>query len=272
MSQLEYVEANDLRFALFDQGSGPLVLLLHGFPDTARTWDRVRPALVDAGYRVVAPFMRGYAPTERPDRAPTAETLGRDALALIEACGESRARVVGHDWGAVAAYAAAMLAPERVERLLTAAVPHPGAVKPSPRLLWHVRHFINLNLPGAARRLRRDDFAYVETLFRRWSPHWDCSQADVDAVRESLSQPGSAEAAVSYYRMLLRPSRLFRRKIEVPTRVISGVDDTAVRPASFESAERFFEDTYEVITLPGGHFVHRERPEAFIEAVLEWLD
>src|SRR5213078_1539062 len=93
------VEANGLRFAYLEQGSGPLVLLLHGFPDTAHTWDRALAELARGGYRAVAPFMRGYFPTAIPsDGRYDADTLGRDALALIEALGEESAVVVGHDW------------------------------------------------------------------------------------------------------------------------------------------------------------------------------
>src|SRR5580658_10060075 len=107
-----FVEANGVRFAYFEEGKGPLVLLLHGFPDTPHTWDAVRPAVAAAGYRAVTPFLRGYAPTSVPaDGAYDAETLGRDVVALIDALGERRAVVVGHDWGAAAAYSAATLAP-----------------------------------------------------------------------------------------------------------------------------------------------------------------
>src|SRR5258708_3650864 len=97
---IQYVTANGVRFAYLEEGRGPLVLLLHGFPDTPQTWDRARPALAEAGYRAVTPFMRGYAPTEIPHaEAYDSDTLGRDALALIEALGERDAVVVGHDWG-----------------------------------------------------------------------------------------------------------------------------------------------------------------------------
>ena len=171
---IQHIQANGLRFAYFEEGAGPLVLLLHGFPDTPHTWDAVRPALAAAGYRAVTPFMRGYAPTEVPrDGAYDADTLGRDAIALIEALGEERAFLVGHDWGASAAYAAAGLAPERLRMLITLAIPHPASILPTPGTLWGVRHFFALSLPGAAARMRADGFAYVDALVRRWSPAWD---------------------------------------------------------------------------------------------------
>ncbi|HEY8086236.1 MAG TPA: alpha/beta fold hydrolase, partial [Polyangiaceae bacterium] len=125
-----FLEANGVRFAYLEEGQGPLVLLVHGFPDTAHGWDAVRPAIAAAGYRVVSPFTRGYAPSAIPaDGAYDTETLGRDVLALIDAFGENRAIVVGHDWGASAAYAAATLAPDRVSLLVTVAIPHPASLR-----------------------------------------------------------------------------------------------------------------------------------------------
>lgn len=273
MEELEYFEANGLRFAAFDEGEGPLVVLLHGFPDTAHTWDAVRPALVEAGYRAVSPFMRGYAPTEVPDEKPTAEALARDVIGLIEACGEESAVVVGHDWGAFTAYAAAALQPERISRLFCVAIPHPAAVGLRPRLLWKARHFFKFNLPGAARRLRRNDFAYVDKLYRRWSPDWDVDEEELAPVKESLRQPGSAEAAIHYYHMFRRPpSNLFRRRrIEVPTAVVAALDEDFLPTSIYEDARHLFKDDYEVIALPGGHFAHREHPEKFNEALVEWL-
>src|SRR5262249_8683386 len=111
---IHYVEANGLRFAYLEEGSGPLVLMLHGFPDTAHTWDDLRPRIAANGYRAVSPFMRGYSTSGIPDRDPDQETLARDPLALIEALGAREAIVIGHDWGASAAYGGAALGPEQV--------------------------------------------------------------------------------------------------------------------------------------------------------------
>src|SRR5262252_2808385 len=103
------VRANDLDFGLLEAGSGPLALCLHGFPDTAHTWEHLLPTLAGAGFRAVAPFMRGYAPTAVPaDGAYDVGALAADAVALHEALGGDREAVlIGHDWGAEAAYAAA---------------------------------------------------------------------------------------------------------------------------------------------------------------------
>ena len=131
------IRANGLTFAYHEAGDGPLALLLHGFPDTPRGWELVVPTLVEAGYRVVAPFMRGYAPTEVPStRATILDELAADALALIEALGHRSAVLIGHDWGAATVYLATALAPERVDRLVAVGIPHPAALRPksAPRV------------------------------------------------------------------------------------------------------------------------------------------
>lgn len=266
------VRANGLRFACLEEGEGPLVLLAHGFPDTAHTWDAVRPALAAAGYRAVAPFTRGYAPTEVPaDGRYDADTLGRDLLALIEALGAEHAVVVGHDWGAAAAYAAAALAPERVRLLVTLAIPHPASVVPTPRVLWSVRHFFRFQLPDAAELVRRDGFAHVDELVRRWSPTWAPPPGETDAVKQVFRQPGSLEAALGYYRAL-RPwlPSGHRRRIRVPTVAFAGEHDLIDRTA-FERARSRFTGSYEVVAMPGGHFMHREHPARFIAELLRVL-
>src|SRR5262249_54701632 len=126
------VGANGVEFGLLESGGpGPLALCLHGFPDTAHTWERLLPVLAGAGFHAVAPFMRGYAPTTVPaDGAYHLGALAADAVALHEVLGGDRdAVLIGHDWGAEAAYAAAADAPDRWRRLVTLAVP-PAALDP----------------------------------------------------------------------------------------------------------------------------------------------
>jgi pimeloyl-ACP methyl ester carboxylesterase len=267
------VQANGLRFSYLEQGEGPLVLLLHGFPDTAYTWDRTLPALAAAGYRAVAPFTRGYFPTEIPaDGVYDSDTLGKDALALIEALGAKTAVVIGHDWGASAAYAAAALGPARVRLLVTIAVPHPTSIKPTPRLAWRLRHFIPLARKTAAERARRDDFAYIDELVRRWSPAWkDIPPQETARVKAAFREPGCLEAACAYYRsngVKLTPS--FKLPITVPTISFAGLHDM-IAPRTYEKARHCFKASYEVVQVPGGHFMHREHPEEFIDELVRHL-
>jgi pimeloyl-ACP methyl ester carboxylesterase len=271
-SEIRHIEANGLRFAYLEDGQGPLVLLLHGFPDTARSWDHLRPRLAAKGYRAVSPWLRGYAPSAIPARDADLETIGRDALALIEALGETSAIIVGHDWGAAAAYAAASFAPARLRKLVVIAIPHPAALKPTPVNLWRVRHFVAYKLPGASQRFARDDFAALPALYRRWSPTWAPPAEEFAAVRASFSDPASLEAAFGYYRQLrFRPQAFLRTPIEVPTVAFAGLDDLMVRPADYAAARRMFTTDYVVEEMRGGHFMHREHPDEFAGKLLAHL-
>jgi pimeloyl-ACP methyl ester carboxylesterase len=268
-----FVDANGLRFAYLEQGSGPLVLLVHGFPDTAHTWDRVMPALAAAGYRAVAPFTRGYHPTAIPTTpAYDNDALARDQLALIEALGGGQpAIVVGHDWGASAAYSAATLAPERIRLLVTLAVPHPAAMKPTPMALWNLRHFFVLRRKSAAKTLAANDFAYLDKLVRRWSPSWQVPDGETAHVKRAFAQPGSAEAACAYYAALsARLPQSLRTRITVPAVAFAGEHDI-VKPRVYERARHRFTASYEVVQVPGGHFMHREHPESFTTELVRVL-
>jgi pimeloyl-ACP methyl ester carboxylesterase len=269
---LQHVQANGLRFAYFEEGRGPLVLLLHGFPDTAHTWDAVRPALAAAGFRAVSPFMRGYAPTEIPaGEAYGADTLGADALALIAALGEEKAYLVGHDWGASAAYSAAGLAPHKLRMLITVAIPHPASILPTPAALWGARHFFYLSRRGAAAEVRAGDYAYIDELVHRWSPAWAVPPGETDAVKAAFREPGCLEAALGYYRALRPwPPAAQRKKVRVAAAAFAG-DTDLMQPSAYERARSRYADRYEVVTMSGGHFMHREHPEVFIEKLLRLL-
>lgn len=268
---IKYADVNDIRLAYLDEGSGPLVVLIHGFPDTPATWDHLRPQLVAAGYRVVTPWTRGYAPSGIPtERVITSETMGRDVVGLISALGETSAIVVGHDWGASAAYAAATLAPEVVTHLVTVAIPHPGTIDPTVGQLWKGRHFVYLSGRRGVKILSKDNFAHVDELYARWAPSWEVPAAEVEAVKTSFSQPGSADAALGYYRGARKPEPLFEQKISVPTLAVCGADD-AFTPDDFARAATAFTGTYSVVVIPGEHWPHHQSVEAFDRAVMEFL-
>lgn len=263
---MQRVQANGVDFAYLEEGKGPLVLLLHGFPDTAQTWDRSIHALAEAGFRAVAPFMRGYHPTAIPaDGKYDIPTLGADAAALIEALGEDSAVVVGHDWGASAALAVASEFPERVRQLVTLAIPHPRSLKPTLSLAWKIRHFAALRGKSAGAKLRANNFAYVDELWKRWSPAWSAVPASETApVKEAFAQPGCAEAAAAYYaQVTFKPPALYRKQIKMPAIAFAGENDM-ISTRAFEKARRCYDASYEVVIVPGGHFMHREHPDAFV--------
>lgn len=268
-----FVEANGLSFAYLEQGTGPLVLMVHGFPDTAHTWEYAMPELAKAGFRAVAMFQRGYYPTEIPPNGPfDSETLGRDILAMITALGAERAIVVGHDWGASAAYAAAALGPSKIQLLVTLAIPHPKSIKPSPKAIWTLRHFFPLRRDGAAEMVRKNDFAYVDELVRRWSPAWQDIPADETRhTKQAFAHPGCLEAACAYYKTISpRLLKAHRMPIEVPSVAFAGEHDM-LKPRQYEKARHCFTSSYEVVQVPGGHFMHREHPAEFNRELIRVL-
>ncbi len=276
------IQANGLNFTYRDTGGdGPLVLCLHGFPDTPHTWSDLMPRLHAAGYRAVAPFMRGYPPTEAPANGSySAKDLAEDAVALLDAFGAATAIIIGHDWGALAAYAAVALAPERFERLITVAIPHPRALNlNNPRALWAARHFVTFQVRGATVAwMERDNYAALDTIYRRWSPTWDYPDTELAPAREALAQPGGVEGMLGYYWSFLAERRnpavqtLLRRHTTIPTLTVLGEADGALALDTMKRPYNAFTGAYTQVIMPGaGHFLHREKPQAFADHVLSFL-
>lgn len=278
-----WVSANGLDFAVLEEGSGPLVLCLHGFPDTAWSMHPLLSALAAAGYRAAAPFTRGYAPSSlAKDGDYRATTLARDALALIEALGAKEAFIVGHDWGAATAQLAAAMAPGTVRGIVTAAVPHLRRflLRPTLRQLYRSRYmgFFQLrNLPE--QRIVADDFRSLRALIHRWSPAWAITEEEFAPLKSCFSDPARLSAALAYYRAL--PKTLLNResaslifsKLPVPARVIRGEDDGCIGAEMFNGQDYCYGAGYELITMKGaGHFMQCEQPEQFAAHVLEFLD
>lgn len=278
-----WVRANGLEFATLEAGEGPLVLCLHGFPDTAWGFVPTLQRLADAGYRAVAPFMRGYLPTAVPaDADYRVTTLGDDVLGLIDALGGGRAAaVVGHDWGSVAAHLAALKRPEAVARLVGAAVPHPGHFLFRPRLRqlrrsYYMGFFQFRRVPE--RVILARDFRWLENLIRSWSPGWNFSAADLAPLKSSLREPARLAAALGYYRQLPRSLavpgalKLLRSPVQVPTLAICAEQDGCIGAEVFEGQERCYAASFEVLRMPdAGHFMQWEQPQAFADAVLGML-
>ena len=280
MTEIQRIRANDLEFAYLSYGEGPLVLCMHGFPDSAYTWDHLAPRLADEGYRVVAPFMRGYAPSQIPaDHDYSALKLGEDIQALIQALGAESAVVIGHDWGALAAYTAAHLKPGAISKLVTLAIPHPRSLKPSVKGVWKARHFLQYQLKGPARRsLQKNLGQGVDDIYRRWSPGWQFDPAETVYIRESFRQRARLDAALGYYWSFGKNVRnkaiqkIVNRKTEVPTLCLIGSNDGALAFGGLEGSESCYMNSYEYKLLPGvGHFLHREDPDAVYREISAYL-
>lgn len=264
------IEANGLTHAVIDEGAGPLVLLQHGFPDSPHTFDALAAALVADGYRVVRPWGRGITPSQQPKGdAYGAHDLSGDLVALIPALGAETAVVLGHDFGASAAWGAAHLAPERIDKLIVAAIPHPATLKPDLAKIWGARHFVANRVPWAARRFRKNDFAEVREMYERWSPGFDWPESEFEAAKNAYADPKALDAALGYYRKL--GPWPFRGRVAVETLVLGGLTDGVATTKDFEQSPRRVSAPCTVKMLPGGHFLHREHPEPFIAAVREFL-
>jgi epoxide hydrolase 4 len=274
-------------FALADgPPGGPLVLLLHGFPELSRSWRHQLPALAAAGYRAVAPDLRGYGRTGK-DGPYDLGTLSRDVRDLVRALGRERAVVVGHDWGGAVAWATAVLEPRVVERLVVLDCPHPGVMAEELR--------------GNLRQMMR---SWYMLLFQiPWLPEWILTRRGGDAVGRSLRggshvraawpreetahyqramlEPGAARGALGYYRAIFRHPGSLRREgrahpIAVPTLIVWGARDRFLGQETI-APERMAPylapgNRAEVVLIEdAGHFVQSEAPDRVNEVLLRWL-
>ncbi|WP_420468489.1 alpha/beta fold hydrolase [Panacagrimonas sp.] len=279
---IKTLNANGLEFAYFEMGEGPLVILLHGFPDTAHAFREVMPRIASVGYRVIAPFLRGYAPSAlAPDGDYSIRALALDLLALIEHFGQGeQARVVGHDWGSVITQYAANLRPDRFDRIVLCSVPHLRKffLAPSWAQLKRSHYIFRFQAPlWAERRIPENDFAWmVENLFRRWSPTWDFTEAHLAPIKANFSDPARLKAALAYYRaipgLLVNPAAqgVAFAKVTVPTRMLHGALDGAIGPEMFRGQEKRFAGGFEVFEAQQlGHYIPYEDPAWLAEMSLE---
>jgi pimeloyl-ACP methyl ester carboxylesterase len=281
------VSANGIDFHYLSAGEGPLALCLHGFPDSAWGWRHLLPVLADAGYRAVAPFMRGYAPTGlAPDDVYQTGALASDACALHEALGGgSDAVIIGHDWGAVATYGAASLEPDRWHKVVGAAVPPGGAVGRAfldygqLRKSWYMFFFQH---PLSDIVVPLDDLAFIDRLWADWSPGYDASE-DLPRVKAALRDPAHLSAALGYYRATLgngptspdfdAAQAATGQMPPQPTLYLQGLDDGCIgADVSSEVPAAFVADGSRMVMVEkAGHFLHIERPDLVNALIVDFL-
>jgi pimeloyl-ACP methyl ester carboxylesterase len=289
------VEANGLTFAYLAAGApdAPLALCLHGFPDSAWTWRHLLPLLAAEGYRAVAPWMRGYAPTTVPDDGHyQSAVLALDACALHNALGGGDdAVLVGHDWGALTGYAAVHHPSTPWRRLVTMAVPPPAALAGAffsydqLRRSWYMFFFQH---PLAEMAVPMDDLAFIDRLWADWSPGYDAAD-DLPHVKDALRDPANLGAAIGYYRATIGgiglsddpevvdlqnaangPLPLPTLYLHGRTDACMGADLAEVAAASL-TAEGAAEGSRAEIVDGAGHFLHVERPDVVNRLVLDFL-
>ncbi len=272
--------ANGIRFRILEAGAGPLALCLHGFPDCAHTWGQLLPALAEAGFHAVAPFMRGYAPTEVPgDGDYRVATLAADALALHgELGGTGDAVLIGSDWGAEAAYRAAAAEPDRWRRLVTLAIPPAALDSVLLSDYEQLKRFFYLfllqdssGLPEAV--AARDDMAFLDQLWHEWSPGYEPG-GHLAAVKRCLRAPENLAAAIGYYRAtrLGDPAVPDPGRAPQPTLYLHGARDGCISAELARGGERYLAPGSRMIVVEdAGHFLHLERPALVNELIRSWL-
>ena len=271
----ETVSANGVEFAYLSQGEGPLALCLHGFPDSAHTWRHLLPKLAEAGFRAVAPWTRGYAPTAVPaDGDYTVAALAADANALHEALGgDGDAVLIGHDWGAITAYGTAANAPERWRRVVTMAVPPPPVASAAFFDYAQLKRSFYVYLfqtPLAEMVAGADDLAFIDNLWRDWSPSYD-GTADLPHVKDALRAPANLAAAIGYYRAMFTGGVLGGVPGQ-PTLYLHGADDGAFLADRVGEATQHLSGESRVEVLADvGHFLHLEKPDEVNRRVLDWI-
>lgn len=271
------VTVGDLEIAFLEAGTGPLAICLHGFPDSPHTWRHLLPELAGAGFRAVAPFLRGYAPSAIPaDGVYQTAALGLDACGLHEVLGgDGDAVIIGHDWGAMATYIAANHEPDRWRRVVTAAVPPAGAVGAGfltyaqLKKSWYMfffQHGLSDMVVGM------NDLSFIDGLWADWSPGYDGAE-DIPHVKDCLRDPANLQAALGYYRATLGGIGVDPALDAVqakgndvtpqPTLYLHGRDDGCMGVEVAEMGAAF-------LTSPGsrleivdgtGHFLHVEKPD-----------
>lgn len=282
MRATELLDLPDVSLSVTVEGAGPLVIAAHGFPDDPSTFDPIVPALVAAGYRVARPTMRGYAPSGVSTRGRyDLLALGGDLVAIADRFSpDAPARLVGHDWGAAAAYAASAIAPARVSHLAALSVPHLRAflgamARPAQlRRSWYMVFFQLRGVADAA--VRADDLAFVDRLWRAWSPSYTPSANEMEAVKAALRD--RVAPALDYYRALPRTladasaRRALLAPTAVPTLRLHGAEDGCVGAEIGAGEARFHAAGLQRKIIEGaGHFLTRERPAEVSAALLAFF-
>jgi pimeloyl-ACP methyl ester carboxylesterase len=270
------ITANGLSFgALTCGGDGPLALCLHGFPDSPHTWRHLLPELAAGGYRAVAPWLRGYAPTVVPtDGDYSGAALAADANALHDALGGGTdAVLIGHDWGAMTTYAAGALAPDKWRRLVAMAVPPPAVASDAFFRYAQLKrsfYIFVFQTPLAELVAGADDMAFIERLWEDWSPGYDGS-AEIAAVKESLRGPTNLAAAIGYYRAMFSIGGVDKSPPQ-PTLYLHGTNDGCFGVEGVGATADHLSADSAVEYVDGvGHFLHVEKPAEVNAKILDWL-
>jgi pimeloyl-ACP methyl ester carboxylesterase len=271
------VDAGELRVNLVEAGEGDPVLLLHGWPQSNRLWHRVIPGL-EPRFHLLAPDLRGFGETEAPGSGYDGETFARDQVALLDALGIERVKVIGHDWGGWTAMLLGLEYPERFERMIVINAPHPW-----PRIgfsllpeLWRSWYAGAVAVPGLGPLLHRRT-GFVKGILRRGSAAGTFSNDELDEYADSYREPARAKAMTALYRyyqsafLTAFRGRWRDRRLRVPTLLLFGTRDLYISPKVLEGWEPHAEEMRVEMVPDAGHFLIDERPELVVERAREFF-
>ncbi len=272
---------NGIRMHYVTQGEGPLVVLLHGFPEFWYSWRYQIPFLARHGYMVVAPDLRGYNETDKPSKGYNVSTLLRDIVGLIKGLERDKAIIVGHDWGGALAWAFAARYPQMTERLIVLNAPHPAAFARELRTWrqlrksWYMFFFQLPWLPEYV--LGRNHAAVIGRMLYASAVQKSAFPPDViERYRDAMSKPGALTASINYYRALFRRMRSLRAGagaiIDVPALLIWGKQDIALGIELTHGLEQWVPNI-QIKRIPdSGHWVQQEKPDEVNTLMLEFLN
>ncbi len=261
----------DVRLEVFVQGEGPVILLLHGWPDTSIMWDEVTPDLVAAGYRVAVPDLRGCGQSDKPAELTSyaMHHLIGDIANIVEALGVEKFTVVGHDWGAALAWGVALTRPDLVERIVVVSVGHPSSLRTAGLeqqiKSWYMLLFSYEGVGEAF--LRKNDYQAM----RRWTGH-----PRVEAVITELERDGQMEAHLKWYRANVAPNAFVvdpptLPPVSVPVLGIWSSGDFALTERQMTNSASYCASGFEYLRLEGfGHWVPLEAPHELSRAVIDF--
>jgi pimeloyl-ACP methyl ester carboxylesterase len=263
------IEVNGVGLEVSSEGSGPAVLLVHGFPDAHELWRHQVPALTAAGFRTIAPDLRGFGASDKPGEYAVGSHIG-DLVGVLDQLDVEGAHVVGHDWGAAIGWVLASLVPDRVRSLTALSVGHPAAFAQGGlaqrEKSWYMLLF---QFEGVAEQwLSADNFAN----FREWSGH-----PDFDAVAARLAEPGALTAALGIYRASLPPSTLVSPPpalppVTVPTLGVWSSGDRFLLEGPMVASGAFVAGPWRYARVEdAGHWMQLDRPEAVNQLLLDFL-
>ncbi|MEM0998129.1 MAG: alpha/beta hydrolase [Bacteroidota bacterium] len=285
LSLLEHhnVRINGINLHYVAQGQGPLLLLLHGFPEYWYSWRKQIPVLAQH-FRVVAPDLRGYGGTDKPQKVQEVAlaTIRQDIQELIGALGHEKALLVAHDWGAAVAWDMAIRTPQYIDQLVILNMPHPARLqeelKKNFRQLRRSWYFFYFQLPFIPETLLRWMLPrIVRRTFRGWAYQPDAfTDADLQAYQDNMRQPGAIRSMINYYRAAFRNRKAQMQgltdPVTVPTRILWGENDKALGKELTYGTERFFEAPVDIHYFPNcSHWVASEYPDRVNELILDFF-